>query len=51
MSEDVMVYVDGATRSFRCDCGCNVFRKHPGGRYQCNSCRAVYVGEPREEER
>lgn len=31
-------------RSFRCECGCNVFH-HPGtddDKFQCNSCGAIY---------
>lgn len=47
---DVMPKVNGQT--FRCDCGCNVFRtvarqQHDAAnetRYRCNSCRAVFVG-------
>lgn len=42
---DVMPMIDG--RSFRCSCGCNVFR-HPEGEplvFVCNGCRARYRGE------
>lgn len=42
---DVMPMIDG--RSFRCSCGCNVFR-HPEGEpmvFVCNACRARYRGE------
>lgn len=47
---DVMVKVAGI--SFRCDCGCNVFR-HPldkmgkliMDKYVCNSCSATWSGE------
>ena len=39
---DVMVSIGG--KSFRCACGCNVFR-HPDADpnlYKCNSCNEVY---------
>jgi hypothetical protein len=40
---DTMPRVGG--KSFRCDCGGNVFRKHKTlSRFQCNSCLAEYVG-------
>lgn len=45
VNEDVMPMIDG--RSFRCGCGCNVFR-HPKGKptvFVCNSCRDRYIGE------
>jgi hypothetical protein len=48
-TQDFMPKVNGVT--FRCECGCNVFRKSIAKSkdgchwYQCNSCRAVYVGE------
>lgn len=44
---DVMVFLGGSKRSFRCECGGNVFRRRtdvPCG-YVCNSCSALYVGE------
>lgn len=49
--KDVMVRLNGDT--FRCDCGCNVFR-HPinkgtrkliENKYVCNSCGRTYTGE------
>ena len=40
---DIFVKVSG--KSFRCDCGCNVFRSPAIKRYACNSCGAKYVGE------
>lgn len=55
--EDIMVYLNGSKRSFRCDndetglgrptCGCNVFHKHPtkANRLVCNACGAVYETE------
>jgi hypothetical protein len=42
---NIMVRVGG--KSFRCDCGCNVF--HAGKQpltYICNACGTGYVGEP-----
>lgn len=42
---DVMPMING--RSFRCECGCNVFR-HPEGEplvFVCNSCSARFRGE------
>ena len=43
-AEDCMPKVAGVT--FRCDCGCNVFRKHlKKSSFKCNSCEAVYFGE------
>jgi hypothetical protein len=34
-------------RSYRCECGCNVFRKskHNNMRFKCNSCGATHTGE------
>lgn len=43
--EDIMPMIDG--RSFRCDCGANVFR-HPEGEplvFVCNSCQTRFRGE------
>lgn len=44
--EQFMPKINGV--SFRCDCGCNVFRKRVSdlSRYVCNSCQAVFVGVP-----
>lgn len=44
MNEQVMPKVGG--KSFRCDCGCNVFTKIGEYRYECNACTARYQGEP-----
>lgn len=44
MNEQVMPKVGG--KSFRCDCGCNVFTKIGEYRYRCNACRTAYQGEP-----
>lgn len=43
--EDVMPQIGG--KSFCCDCGGNVFRRHRQNsmRFRCNSCAAWYVGE------
>lgn len=43
---DVMVFIDG--KSFRCQCGCNVFHKpEPDDEaiYRCNACHTEYRGE------
>lgn len=43
--KDTMIYLDGNQRSFKCDCGCNVFRKAENlNKYKCNSCEAIYTG-------
>lgn len=43
---DVMIRPDGLDGpSFRCSCGCNVFRKTKDGRYKCNSCGGIFIGE------
>ena len=44
-NNQVMVYVAGSKRSFRCDCGCNVFTKHQNNKMICNSCGTSYTGE------
>lgn len=46
---DRMVYLNGSKRSFRCDCGANVFRtpyypERPDI-YRCNGCSATYYSE------
>lgn len=40
---DRIIKVNG--KSFRCECGCNVFRKSADDRYICNSCNAAYLGK------
>lgn len=42
---DIMPMIDG--KSFRCSCGCNVFRrlKYNKNKYKCNSCEVIYIGE------
>lgn len=46
---DTMLYVGGSKRSFRCECGCNVFRKTAetaeSVKYKCNSCGETYSGD------
>ena len=39
-----MFYINGDKRSFRCECGCNVFRelKHKPSYYKCNACNNIY---------
>lgn len=47
LAEDRMVYLGGSASSFRCDCGCNVFRRSDPKRedvFVCNACGARYVG-------
>jgi len=39
----VMPKVNG--RSFRCECGANVFTLIGYKRYKCNGCKAIYQGE------
>ena len=39
-----MPQVDG--KSFRCDCGANVFTRVGNYEYLCNGCRARWQGEP-----
>lgn len=45
---DTMIYVDGSTRAFRCECGANVFKKTGETayvvKYTCNGCGARYEG-------
>lgn len=45
--KDYMLYLAGSKTSWRCECGCNVFRRTPARekKYKCNSCGSVYVGE------
>jgi hypothetical protein len=42
---DLTLAVNG--QPFRCDCGCNVFRRTPEfrTRYVCNACRLEWLGE------
>jgi hypothetical protein len=42
---DLMVYLEGSKQSFRCPCGCNVFRAIGEHQYRCNSCLETYTGE------
>lgn len=46
-TRDYVVRIDG--KLFRCECGCNVFRKpdpeHKPKLFCCNSCGAHWVGE------
>lgn len=45
--ENFMVFLAGRSNSFRCECGCNVFKKVVGRelKYCCNSCQAIWTGE------
>ena len=46
-SKDFMPRING--KFFRCDCGCNVFKKpkpvSQPGLFECNSCEALYDGK------
>jgi hypothetical protein len=44
---DTMIFLTGRDRSFRCDCGGNVFRRFVDNakRFKCNSCAATYTGD------
>jgi len=44
-NEDVMIKIEG--KSFRCECGCNVFKHNPRNinKFICNSCGTTYTGE------
>ncbi len=45
---DAMVNLNGKT--FRCNCGANVFKKSATGtRFKCNGCGATYTGDPVKE--
>lgn len=43
----VMIFLTGKKKSFRCECGCNVFIRlgEVGERYRCNACPREYEGE------
>ncbi len=52
LDNPIMVKIDG--KSFRCGCGCNIFR-HPESTkglesykkqyiYECNACETLYLG-------
>jgi predicted SprT family Zn-dependent metalloprotease len=50
--KDRMIFLGDNTTSFRCSCGCNVFRKkitesESKGivRFKCNSCGTIWKGE------
>jgi hypothetical protein len=41
-----MIYVDGSKKSFKCTCGCNVFRKRDEAEvFACNACGTEYTSE------
>lgn len=43
---DIMVRLPGSTKTFHCDCGCNVFRYINMRRHlKCNGCEAIYAVE------
>lgn len=45
-SSDKMIFLKGEEKSFRCDCGCNVFKEIGDlKKFICNSCQASYTGE------
>ena len=44
--KDMLLHVAGSKIAFRCECGCNVFRKGvTPGTYICNGCRERYFTE------
>lgn len=43
--KDKMIFLDGSDKSFRCSCGCNVFKEYLPMKYRCNGCHATYTGE------
>lgn len=40
-----MLFLEGKERSFRCDCGANVFTEIGRLQWRCNACLATYTGE------
>ena len=45
---DIMLYLNGSRKSFRCECGANVFHKvkYQGRElFRCNGCETLYNGE------
>lgn len=40
---DKMVMIDG--KSYRCECGGNVFKEYQPCHFRCNSCEVTYSGE------
>jgi hypothetical protein len=42
---DVIVKLKGVSRSFRCLCGCDVFREFEKNHYRCNSCGETFTAE------
>lgn len=44
LKSNVMVRLEGQSRSFRCECGCNVFHEVSLDplKYGCNGCDAEY---------
>ena len=47
--ESTMLYIGGSKRSFRCECGCNVFHQLSEDRWACNACEAEYTTEWEKE--
>lgn len=46
---DQFVGMPGTKEKFRCDCGCNVFRRYKGTNIvSCNGCHSRYQGQPIE---
>lgn len=46
--KDLIIRLPNQDRGFRCDCGCNVFRKvfkQNRRKYKCNSCGSLWIGE------
>lgn len=42
--KDKMLFLSNEKHSFRCSCGCNVFKEYETGKYSCNACAACYEG-------
>ena len=52
LSGDTLLRVGGSEISFRCHCGCNVFRKvsEMPLKYECNACGDWYIAEKEDME-
>ncbi len=43
LENNVMFYLNKNKTSFRCSCGCNIFRKNKEKtKAKCNGCNAIY---------
>lgn len=48
--KQVMLYVGGSKKSYRCICGCNVFTVIGEKKYRCNSCKSESCGDDSDKE-